>query len=109
MTKLLENIFGSSWRTSLLGWIFTVSTALSSSQNTLIDIGFSPDTVLKIKNIAAFIAFISGGAAFQNTKDKNVTGGSIPATREAVIRISDEIKEEGTTSLEIQTNLKKLE
>lgn len=108
MIKLLENIFGPSWRTSLLGWIFTVSTSLSVSPDILVNIGLSAETISSVKNIASVVAFLAGGALFQNVKDSKVTGGSIPATREATIRLSDEVNE-NTPDVETQTNLKKLE
>lgn len=108
MIKLLENIFGSSWRTSLLGWIFTVSTSLSVSPDILVNIGLSPDTISSVKNAASVVAFLSGAAFAKTVKDSKVTGGSVPATREAAIRISDEIDTK-TAEPELQTNLKKLE
>ncbi len=74
MNKLMTSILGANWRTSLLGIIGAIGTAIwPIIQNGAVD----PKSLLVAAGIAAW-GFIS--------KDAKVTGGTMPATTEAATR-----------------------
>ncbi len=86
----MERIFGINWRTSLSGYITLVSVAIAANP---LSIDFLPDELEKyIKGFAGLIALISGTAMVHNTKDRNVTGGTVPSTNEAVKRVDKDDK-----------------
>ena len=81
MTNTLTNILGTSWRTSVLGFI-TLVAAFITQYPDLLDGLFAPDLTKKIFSVAALI---SGIATFSQAKDKNVTGGTIQAKTNVTI------------------------
>ena len=112
MTKFLEKIFGASWRTSLWGWICAASATVAAQPSLLQELGLPENMTVVIGKIAIAIAAISGGTAFQMTKDKRVTGGDIPASREAAIRVANEKSNDleiTTIEKEVQKKIKEIE
>lgn len=76
----MKTLFGANWRTSTWGIVTLVATAIAFKPDL---IAFLPDSVEGIvSGIAGLIAFLSGGAFVLNTKDKQVTGGTVQQTAE---------------------------
>lgn len=77
--------------TTIWGSIFTFALALPTliqAEPELFD--FISEPWLKgIKLFCAIVALLSGGSFAYNTKSKNVTGGTIPATHEAESRVKE--------------------
>lgn len=82
---------GSNWRTSISGSLVVVCGTIALYPDL---ISFLPDTLESyVLGISKLVAVISGGAFAMNAKDKQVTGGNVPSTREAKRRVSlDEVK-----------------
>lgn len=79
MTKLLESIFGASWRTTVFGLVqLIVGTALNYYQSLAVTAVFD----WKVFGGQVLLAL-----AMFFTKDGKVTGGTIAATPEAVERV----------------------
>lgn len=86
----MEKMFGVNWRTSLSGYITVAAVAIAANP---LSIDFLPDELEKyIKGIAGLIALVSGTAMVRNAKDRNVTGGTIASTNEAVKRVDKDDK-----------------
>jgi hypothetical protein len=78
MLDLIKKLLGASWLVTVLGWVATYLGVTST-------VGwFKPDGTVNWMGVALGIV---GAVLFRVTKQSNVTGGSIPATLEAVKRI----------------------
>lgn len=78
--------------TSILGWVAVIAGAIMANPDA---ISFLPDSIESaIKGISTLVAFIAGGAFVSSVKNKEVTGGTIPANEEALNRILLHIQEE---------------
>jgi len=87
----IEKWLGVNWRTTLWGYITLVSMVIAANP---FSIDFLPDEIEKyVKGFASLIAIISGGATVSNMKDKQVTGGQVPSTHEAAVRIEEDKKD----------------
>jgi len=86
----LEKHLGPSWRTTLWGYVTLISGVIALNPFT---VDFFPEEIAKyIKGVAGLIAIISGKLTVENMKDKSVTGGNIPSTHEAEIRVQKDEK-----------------
>lgn len=88
ISNFFEKIFGPNWRTSLWGGITIVSLLIASQPDS---VAFLPDNIEGyVKGIAGIIALISGSKFAYNTKDKDVTGGTVASTLEAKERVENQ-------------------
>lgn len=86
--NFMEKYFGVNWRTSFFGYITVIAAAIALNPTS---IEFLPDDLEKnIRGVAGLISIISGMIAARNTKDKDVTGGTVPSTHEAEKRIDED-------------------
>ena len=77
------NWLGVNWKTTLAG----IGQILGSIAGIVIAVA-SGNLPAIISTVVSSIGGISGGVGMINAKDKDVTGGVIPATKEASARIS---------------------
>jgi len=76
MNTLFTFILGANWRTTLSGWITVLASAIAINPGI---VAFLPESVRTyVTGMAGLVAVVSGGAFALNTKDKQVTGGSVP-------------------------------
>ena len=72
----MNTLFGANWRTTLTGWITVLASALVIKPDL---IAFLPDPVRTyVLGFAGIVAVVSGGTFAVQSKDRNVTGGTIP-------------------------------
>lgn len=85
--------------TSIFGWIAVIAGAIMANPHA---ISFLPDNIEEaINGISTLVAFIAGGAFVSSVKNKEVTGGTVPANEEALNRI--------LTHLQLEDESKKIE
>jgi len=85
--EFLEKLFGPNWRTTTWGFLTILAAVVSFQPDA---IAFLPDNVEKyVRGICGIVAIITAGKFVANTKDKDVTGGTVPATKEAKKRVDD--------------------
>ena len=78
--------------TSILGWVAIIAGAIMANPSSL---SFLPDNIEQaIHGISTLITFIAGGTFVASVKNKEVTGGSVPANQEAVNRLLAHFEEE---------------
>lgn len=78
MLELIKKLLGASWEVTIIGWFATALGVTST-------VGWTkPDGTI---NWAAVGLAVLGAIFSRMTKQSNVTGGSVPATLEAVDRI----------------------
>jgi hypothetical protein len=84
LNTFMTKIFGASWRTTLWGGIAVLSAFITQYPD-LVGAILEPAMAKKVFSISALI---SGFITFSKSKDKNVTGGTIPTgekpTEEAI-------------------------
>lgn len=76
-------MFGLNWQTNLggIGALLGAAAGIAHS----ISVGQMPD----VTQLGVLFAAVSAGFGLMQAKDKNVTGGTIPATFEAKRRVGD--------------------
>jgi hypothetical protein len=85
----MEKIFGPNWRTTVSGWITTLAAAIAIRPEL---IAFLPDKFEDtVSGVAELIAFVAGGTFAAVSKDRHVTGGTVPQTPEAEVRINEPV------------------
>jgi hypothetical protein len=85
----MSTIFGPNWKTTVYGWITALSAAIAVKPDL---IAFLPDSFEKtVSGIAGLIAIVAGGTFAAVSKDRNVTGGTVPQTPEAEGRVEEPI------------------
>lgn len=75
--SLMERIFGANWRTTLYGWLATISASFVASNMVWVawlQEMFGQEWGGKIEKTMFIIAMLTGGKAFSVAKDKSVTG-----------------------------------
>lgn len=93
----------SNFATSILGWVAIISGAIMANPNAL---SFLPDNIEQaIHGIATLITFIAGGTFVTSVKNKEVTGGSVPANDEALNRILNHIENQNEVKTETELDL----
>lgn len=87
IAEFLEGLFGPSWRTTVWGGITVLSILIAAQPDS---VAFLPDQIEGyVKGIAGLIAAATGIKFAHETKSKDVTGGNVPATKEAKDRIEN--------------------
>ena len=72
----MNSILGANWRTTLTGWITVLASALVIKPDL---VAFLPEPVRNyVLGFAGIVAVVSGGTFAVQSKDRNVTGGTIP-------------------------------
>ncbi|XHR30400.1 MAG: hypothetical protein ACFUZC_07525 [Chthoniobacteraceae bacterium] len=72
----MNTILGANWRTTLIGWIAVLASAIAINPSL---VSFLPETIRNyVTGFAGILAVVSGGTFAAQAKDKNVTGGSVP-------------------------------
>jgi hypothetical protein len=85
----MNNIFGPNWKTTVTGWITTLALAIAVKPDL---IAFLPDSFEKTASgIAGLIAVVAAGTFAAVSKDRNVTGGTVPQTPEAEVRVDEPV------------------
>jgi hypothetical protein len=83
----MDKIFGPNWKTTVAGWITALAAAIAVKPDL---IAFLPDSFEKtVSGIAGLIAIVAGGTFAAVAKDRSVTGGTVPQTHEAEVRIDE--------------------
>ena len=81
----MDKIFGPNWKTTVFGWITALAAAIAIKPDL---IAFLPDSFEHtVSGIAGLIAVVAGGTFATVAKDRSVTGGTVPQTPEAEVRI----------------------
>lgn len=89
MSNMLAKLFGPNWRSSTSGIVTVVAVVTAftiHSDNSLV--AFLPDKLEEyILGFSKLIAIVSGVIFALTVKDSHVTGGDIPQTAEAKMRV----------------------
>lgn len=82
----MNKLFGANWKTSISGLVTVAATVISAKPDL---IAFLPDSIEgTTSGIAGLIAAISAGYFALNTKDKNVTGGTVQQTASGNVAVN---------------------
>lgn len=85
MKDFLVKTFGPNWETTLWGGFTTLCMVIAGAPDS---VAFLPDGIEGyVKGISALVALVSGATFAAKVKSANVTGGSVPATKEAEKRV----------------------
>ena len=90
MKKFISDFLGPNWETTVWGALALLMGGISAKPS-LVD--FLPDNIEGyVVGAANLMTFVFGGTFAAKVKTGNVTGGNVPATKEAEYRVEEDKK-----------------